>query len=526
MKEKQYFRQLIMEYAVDDAAVRARACAPVLSKAVAWKRAAAVAALCFVALIAAVFAIPSARAEVLSWFRTISADRYFANAPSERTPIPELDALTVTPAPDQKQPVQVTYVSDEPIWQEIAADFSVTLSETFFDGNTLYVAMDFDGLSGYPLYEEESESFTTAGAPRRYLLQEKGSAEELRMMLGNDEQALAPFLSGEAEYLCGPTCELILTLPDRPEVEYRSWMYYLGSAGEDAIIRAFMTEYGSLDTLDEAGAEALHRQMWDYFKENGAHVVAMFSQKPDAQFADENGIVRFNARFVVDTRRCERSEVKLDVDLGTVDVDVTAYKYLPQQRLVPVSSEPVALSGEVVFTETPFKTPGEYVNHTVLTDGATLSVKEGGSLNALGIRGVKLCLKLPESWSDKLKFAFATALMFSVQLDEDTELLLSCATHADENGDYILELSDEDALLFHVFGKISSIRLVPRISHFASVQIRKGTSDLFSEPETVATVTLGPNDRFDTRMVLKDRDVSFQSETVVFPEWAITLKIR
>ena len=526
MKEKQYFRQLILEYAVNDAAVKAQACAPVMPKSGAWKRAAAVAALSFVAAIAMVFAIPSARAEVLSWFRISSADYYLANAPSERTPIPELDAMIVTPAPERKQPVQVTYVSDEPVWQEIAADFSVALSETFFDGNMLYVAMDFDGLSGYLLYEDESESFAAAGAPRRFLLQEKGSMENLRMMLGDDEQALAPFLSGETEYLCGPTCELILTLPDQPEVEYRSWMYYLGSAGEDAINREIMTKYGSLDTLDEAGAEELHRRMWEYFKENGARVVAVFSQKPDAQYADENGVVRFNARIVVDTRRCERSECKLDVDLGTVDVDVMAYKYLPQQRLVSASAEPVALSGEVAFTETPFMTPGEYVNRTVSMDGAMLTVKEGGSINALGIRGIKLCLKLPECWSDKLKFAFASALMFSAKLDEDTELVLSCNTHADENGDYIFELSDEDALLFHVFGKITSIRLIPRISYFTSVKIWKEASDPMQEPELHQEIPLGSNDRFDTRMVQKDLEVSFQSETVAFPEWAITLKIR
>ena len=249
-------------------------------------------------------------------------------------------------------------------------------------------------------------------------------------------------------------------------------------------------------------------------------------QKPDAQYADENGVVRFNARIVVDTRRCERSECKLDVDLGTVDVDVMAYKYLPQQRLVSASAEPVALSGEVAFTETPFMTPGEYVNRTVSMDGAMLTVKEGGSINALGIRGIKLCLKLPERWSDKLKFAFASALMFSAKLDEDMELVLSCNTHADENGDYIFELSDEDALLFHVFGKITSIRLIPRISYFTSVKIWKEASDPMQEPELHQEIPLGSNDRFDTRMVQKDLEVSFQSETVAFPEWAITLKIR
>ena len=55
MKEQQYFRQLIMEYAVEDAAIKTCACAPIPRKAVAWRRAAAVAALCFVVLLATVF---------------------------------------------------------------------------------------------------------------------------------------------------------------------------------------------------------------------------------------------------------------------------------------------------------------------------------------------------------------------------------------------------------------------------------------------------------------------------------------
>ena len=70
-------------------------------KPIAWTKILLPIAACLVLLCGTVFAIPSARAEVLKWFRGDSAHSYLEQSPEERTPIPVLDELIVPPAPTE-----------------------------------------------------------------------------------------------------------------------------------------------------------------------------------------------------------------------------------------------------------------------------------------------------------------------------------------------------------------------------------------------------------------------------------------
>ncbi|MBR0508185.1 MAG: hypothetical protein IJJ86_06205 [Clostridia bacterium] len=536
MKEKDYFCSMIQEYAVDDAKVAAIACVPVRKRAAAWKRAAAAAAIGAAALIATVFAIPSARAEVLSWFRVSSADQYLAVDPAERTAIPGLDALITTPAPDHGNRIKVDYVCSEPLYREIAEDFSAVMRETFFDGNKIYVSIDFDGLSGYPVYEDNCEEYLLAGTPHRRLLAEPGSMEELRKELSDDPQQLAAFESGAAEYWYGPSCELVLSLPDAPYGELHSWIYYLGSEDELAFERALRETYGSFHSIDEEAASAYRRQIWEYVRENGTHAVAVFDPDPEdglsgrsvedlyAKYADENGVVRFTAKFVVDTRGCERPETKLVVDLGTVEVDLNAYKTLPKYRLTPADAEPVGLSGSAVQTTGLRYERGIVTNREIDLNGVSVAVKNGGSLDALGLHGLELTMTFPEDWSDEMRLAFVSALHVTAVIDGETELMLAGNAESIESGSCTLRLSCENTLLFRQFDRITSVRLTPKLWRVSSILIQK-KNPLWVDPvlETVEEIPLGPNDSFDTRSVDPDRNLFFRTEEISDPAWTITL---
>ena len=58
-------------------------------------------AACLVLALGTVFLIPSARAEVLSWFGVSRPADYLTTDPSERPDVPELDSLIASPAANE-----------------------------------------------------------------------------------------------------------------------------------------------------------------------------------------------------------------------------------------------------------------------------------------------------------------------------------------------------------------------------------------------------------------------------------------
>lgn len=93
---------MIEEHVVDDARIKAKACAPVPHRGFEWRRAAAIAGLSAAVLIATVFAIPSARAEVLSWFGVSTPGDYLTTGSDDRAEIPEIDALIASPESEDR----------------------------------------------------------------------------------------------------------------------------------------------------------------------------------------------------------------------------------------------------------------------------------------------------------------------------------------------------------------------------------------------------------------------------------------
>ena len=127
-----------------------------------WRRALLPAAACLAALVIMVFAIPSARAQVLSWFGVKAPEEYLNQDPDERTPIDALEEVIVKPNSGSVTENRVVYAADEPIWQSIAEGFDVTLGETLVDGESMYLAVKLGGLTALP----EIDAVTGGSATR------------------------------------------------------------------------------------------------------------------------------------------------------------------------------------------------------------------------------------------------------------------------------------------------------------------------------------------------------------------------
>ncbi|MBQ6145715.1 MAG: hypothetical protein IJI82_01675, partial [Clostridia bacterium] len=96
MNEHDFFKKMIFDHAVNDAYVKART-KYATPRGFAWRKAVSIAAAAFVVLVGTVFMIPSARAEVLSWFGVSTPQDYLTTDADQRTEIPEIESLITSP---------------------------------------------------------------------------------------------------------------------------------------------------------------------------------------------------------------------------------------------------------------------------------------------------------------------------------------------------------------------------------------------------------------------------------------------
>ena len=112
-----------------------------------WQRVAMTAMACLLLLLTVVIAIPSARAEVLSWLGIISRPQDYLTAdPSERPAIEVLDNMIATAKPDDTdvKVIQIDRTDSEALNSEgalkvaelLQKDVRITLGDTLFDGST------------------------------------------------------------------------------------------------------------------------------------------------------------------------------------------------------------------------------------------------------------------------------------------------------------------------------------------------------------------------------------------------------
>lgn len=528
MNEKEYFKKMIHDCAANDALVKAKAKLQT-KRTAAWRKPLAIAAASLAVLVGTVFLIPSARAEVFSWFHIDTKDQYLAADPAERTPIPELDAIIATPAPSQR--LSVSY-ADEPYWREIGEQFSARITAAFFDGERLYISFDFDGVSGYPIAEQDFGYTAKAGSPVRLLLGSRIDPAHVGAYL-EDSVSTAPYENGEVEMWEGPQNRLILTTEDGSQ--FYGWLSQTYRRTDTAFMDSLHKQFGSdLSRLSAEQMESYQQQMWDHYRENG--LCALFYLFPANEFipghsnlptdkktifdyTDENGKLRFHVRYQ------SRSDVgadapvtKLDVDFGTVEVDMQAYRETEKRALL-AETEGIALSGEAVFYGVHTEENGRIVkkNYIADLDGTFIRIVDAGWINALGVRDLRLQLTLPAHWSTEQREMFLQSFSLSVSLNHESPIFYHPVYSPNDDGSYTLELKDIENIPFSQIPGASEIYLLPSLTVMTDVDVYRILPD--------------GSERRDPSVFLDPRaghvGVSNNTHRIVYyPEWAITLKVQ
>lgn len=532
MNEQELFQSIIHDSIVDDDALLIRARTQPQRDRLAWRRVLIPVLTALIVGLGLVMAIPSARAEVLSWFTPRSTKEYLAAEAGQRDPVPELDAMVSSACSTD---IRINYVADEPYWREIGEGFSATLINSIYDGEGMYITVDFDGLSGYPVFENERCPSIPAGALLPTYLAEKVDPEAVHHFFEDDADVSA-YRNGTLELWNGPFCDLVLTTEDGAALYGR--LEQSMRSVDTAFVQAFHDRYGFHESYDEETAVAWREACWAHCRTHGARAVADVAimdglaehfypdhGKTVADYLDENGCLTLHVRYRVTVPHGETTETKLDVELGTVTVDMKAYKTMPT-RSIEAPTASIALSGDAVFEGLKWETDGCYTvtNYAVSLDGVQLSVSESGYVDLLGIHEVGIAVSMPEDWDEVRKEAFARSLDFDVLIDgERLSDSMGGGVERGDDGSYVLRL-DISEIPFDRIGDMRTVSLIPTLSQCTQARIMQTLAD--GSESLVETVPLGPGETFDTARFERGTPIQFESALQFYPEWTITLKIN
>ena len=538
MNEQEAYKTVIRNQIVNDDQIKraAKAAAPKRNTALRVLKPIGIALTALLIVFGVTMAIPSARAEVFSWFRPASAStttEYLSQDPEDREPVPELDAM-ITPQDLNHTEIRVNYVADEPYWREIGENFSATLRETVYDGNAIYISVDFDGLSGYAMYENEWGADIAPGEPMPTLLSEKVPPENVHMFF-DDNADVSAFLSGARELWNGPDNVLRLTLADGEQLS--GWMELARRPVDNAFQMAYLDEFGYPEHYTEESAKALRERGWEHVKTNGMRGIAHIhiadpseyrfwpdNGKTLADYIDADGYLTLHVNYQASIDHGEETETKLDVDLGTVKVDMKTYKDVTR-RYIEMPPEPIALSGEAVFCGNTFDAENRFsvTNYTASLDGVTLRVTSPGVVDIFGVRDLKILVSMPDDWSEEMKYAFAHNLSFDALIDGDLIVEFGGTAERNEGGNYVLNLCVADVIPFNRIHSMQTITLKPTLNYTTEALIYEVLSD--GSQTLSKTVPIAPDGSFDESSLERGTPVSYNDVQISFPEFAITLQV-
>lgn len=446
MNEQEVYQTIIKEQIINDDTVRRYACAaPERKPALRVLKPIGIALAALVLIAGITMTIPSARAEVLGWFTPSSARDYIGTDPKDRESVPEIDGMIVD-ASQNRTEIKVNHAADEPYWREIGERFSATLGETIYDGMDIYLRIDFEGLSGYPLFEN-------AWCPSL------------------PADALLPTLLA-AEDGTEPENQLTLTLEDGSELP--AWIAPVARPVDDAFIRSFNERYDLHRSYVEKTAAAWREESLAHCKANGVRAVADVNiGNPDEyrffpdngktldDYIDENGTLTLHVRYWV-ALFSVYPECKLDVDLGTVQVNMRAYRDM-KTRGVAIENGTVELSGDAEIHDWLFDLdPAHGVKScTVNLDGVKLEVINPGTVDILGMHDIQILLTTPDDWNEEQKNVFVRNLLFDVRIDDD--LAIDCGGGLRDNGDgsYTMFIDLSGSIPFDRIATMQRVTLTP-----------------------------------------------------------------
>ncbi len=147
MREHELFKQAVMQYLVDDA--HTQRASKQHKKHPVVRRILVAAACLLVALGVTVFSIPSARAAVEEWISGwFSTSDYFGQEKEERAKEPTIEAIITTA---DGNTAKVTEVGEG--YEAYADDFSMTLDEIAYDGESIFFSGTMSGATARPFVQ-------------------------------------------------------------------------------------------------------------------------------------------------------------------------------------------------------------------------------------------------------------------------------------------------------------------------------------------------------------------------------------
>ena len=295
-----------------------------------WQRVAMTAMACLMLLLTVVIAIPSTRAEVLSWLGIITRPQdYLTAAPSERPSIEALDSMIAAAQPEDTQVkvIEIDRTDSEALNREEALkvaellqkDVRITLGDTLFDGSTAYVSLHLGGTAALPLLEEYTGGNRTkvqVDPQRVWFFFEGGPGEE--------------YMSGEKKLYMSPSDELILEFGDGTRVSQ-----YLNLVETDAYKEHWAAIESRNFHWNENGPlpeerEEINRMNQEFLEQNELITTTEFSTlRPIFERnADETGEVKAKAFFKVFVEEDDNLPATelLNVEVGTVRFNVNGYQ--------------------------------------------------------------------------------------------------------------------------------------------------------------------------------------------------------
>lgn len=507
MNEKEYFKKMIHDCAANDALVKARA-KYTTRKTFAWTKALGVAAIACAVLIGTVFAIPSARAEVLSWFGVSTPRDYLTANPEDRTDIPEIDALIVSPEPgDGFVAIPIDRTDSKAVNSEGALKLSdffyenddIALGEAMFDGQYFYQAVKLNGLSGLYLLEEYTGGWQTGVPVDPYAvwgLYENGPDKE--------------YLTGKWTLYERPQGRIFYELPDGTQL--------VGSLDLSGALEPY---YHSLDAQGLIGPDApedaqeqIDAQNRRYLEQNGlTAVAAIWPGENIADHADENGNLK--VRVFYEVRVCEEergdgsyvpSTELFRAQLGTITVNVRAHRDL-EAGVLESADGAIAWGAETVtlskLEEDLNGTLGDksddcmrFSKYRVSMEGVAMWIDaKTAEINPLGIFDIQIHITVPETWTRAEREALAASLKFTVLINDEAGAWfpqnLNCVVQ--ESGELLWTAKWIDGVPYEMLSSVKSISFVPSLTWVESWNVVVNPKEpviLDRDPVTGKTVVI------------------------------------
>ena len=500
-----------------------------------WPRALMTAAAAMLVLAAAAMAIPSSRAEVLSWLGIITRPQEYLTAdPAERPPIEALDNMIV-PAQSGDTRVKVLEidrtdsraVNSEGALQVAALlqrDVRIALGDTMFDGDTAYVSLRLGGTAALPLLESWTGGSTT--------LVKVDPKRMVSFFAGGPDSA---YLSGEKEMYWRPETEVVLELEDGTRLSN-----FLNQAETDALkahIDALEAKNFHWDELLPEEQAEIDRMNLAFLEEHEIVAVTEISGalSPLTRNADDDGTVSakvFLNVYVEEDYDLPVTEL-LQAEVGTVRFSVTGYQAM-ETRTAAADGNTIVWQGDAVFTymelvdkSDPTKAATDwnnalqvFTNRAVLLDGMTLEALPGAYADDLGIYDLKVRIILPETVQSDARaawtnFASMCPIRFDILVDGQTGSWYAGGFGLIENADgsFTYEITDIRGLDLETIRNVRTITLVPVLRYVVGFEGPNG-----------AYVAL-PLDTRTENPRSGDAWMGQKFETTAYPEYALVFTL-